>query len=280
MTYNKEYYRSVIEERFEGEARRVLLRQLELFYSCPPVQKRKVEVGESLILHRDNLMHGIFGGLSEFDFTVENGFVAIDFTDTSRENKIKNGVGMWKFEKDIALSDYIYKYSGFTITYTVGRGPEAERRSEMIPYRKFDEFTEKINNDESIWMYWGEKTKEVSFLPSLVAEKRQIAFIFGIDSEEAREMRRADIWNTDFSPETLEPFLDYRYYPKFLELRFHPTAQDTDREAAIMFGLPASLIEGVFVGRKIENDPTALAHIKEKLPDCYIVGLDGKILVN
>ena len=276
--YNRKYYESGIKERFSGEVRTLLLRQLELFYTCPKAVKRKVAVGESLILHRENLLHGIFGELSEFDFAVENGFVATDFTDAPRENKIKNGVGVWKFSEDIALSDYIRNYSGFTVAYTVGRGPEAEVRYKMIPYHCFDKVTEEINNDENLWMYWGEKTKEVSFLPSLVSEKRKIAFILNFDSECAREMRRADIWNPDFSDAFLEPFLDYRYYPKFLALRSHPTAQDTDRESAVMFGFPAALIEGVFVGRKIERDEKALCHIKEKLPDCYIVGLDGKVL--
>lgn len=46
-----------------------------------------------------------------------------------------------------------------------------------------------------------------------------------------------------------------------------------------MFGLLSTLIEGVFVGRKIEDDGNALKYIKEKLPDCYICNLDGKIIV-
>ena len=46
-----------------------------------------------------------------------------------------------------------------------------------------------------------------------------------------------------------------------------------------MFGLPSSLIEGVFVGRKIEQDKEALNYIKSKLPDCYICNLDGKVII-
>ena len=52
----------------------------------------------------------------------------------------------------------------------------------------------------------------------------------------------------------------------------------TDRETAIMFGLPSKLIEGVFVGRKVENDDNMLDYIKDKLPDCYICNLDGKVI--
>lgn len=177
------------------------------------------------------------------------------------------------------MKDYISKYSGFTITYTIGRGPGAKEISELIPYHKFDDYTEKINNDNDIWTYWGDKTKEVSFLPSLVSDKRQIAFILNMESNHAKELAYADVWNTKFDEEILRPFLDSRYYPKFLDERFNRNASTTDRESAIMFGLPSALIEGVFVGRKIENDKKAIEYIKSKLPDCYICNLDGKVIV-
>ncbi len=69
-----------------------------------------------------------------------------------------------------------------------------------------------------------------------------------------------------------EPFID--------ELLNEPrNASTTDRESAIMFGLPISFVEGIFVGRKIENDNEVLNYIKSKLPDCYICNLDGKVIM-
>ena len=70
-------------------------------------------------------------------------------------------------------------------------------------------------------------------------------------------------------------------YPKYIlkQDRINRNASTTDRESVIMFGLPASLIEGIFVGRKIENDEKSLNYIKDKLPDCYICNLDGKVIV-
>jgi hypothetical protein len=47
-----------------------------------------------------------------------------------------------------------------------------------------------------------------------------------------------------------------------------------------MFGLPSKLIEGVFVGRKVEQDKELLNYIKEQLPDCYICNLDGKVIIS
>lgn len=101
-----------------------------------------------------------------------------------------------------------------------------------------------------------------------------------MESTYAKELCKADVWNTNLDEETLKPFLDYRYFEKFLKERFNRTASTTDRESAIIFGLPSSLIEGIFVGRKLEKDKYALNYIKSKLPDCYICNLDGKVIVS
>lgn len=276
---NKEKYIEYAKKTFQGKALELVLNNIELFYKNEKIEKNKYQVGEEVKLKKGTYMHGIPGLLDNFDWIVEHGFVAIDFTGNSEgKNKIKNSIGMWNIQEDILLKDYIIKYSGVTITYTIGREPGSKEVSKMIPYHKFDEETEKINNDEDIWTYWAEKTKEVTFLPSLVSDKRQIAFILNMESDYVKEIIKADAWNTELDEETLKEFLDYRYYPKFLELRFNKVATTTDRESAIMFGLPATLIEGVLVGRKLEQDKDSLKHIKEKLPDCYICNIDGKII--
>ena len=66
------------------------------------------------------------------------------------------------------------------------------------------------------------------------------------------------------------------FLPEMLQGNFN--AATTDREAAIMFGITPRLIEGVLVGRKIENDKQALSYINSKLPDCYICNLDGIVI--
>lgn len=278
---NKEKYIEDINNRFNGKARDILLNQVELFYQTnQDIGKTKYNVGDAVKLTKGTFIHGIFGEIDNFDFTINNGFIATDFTDEPRDNKICNSVGMWNIQEDILLKDYINQYSGFTITYSIGRGPGSKTVSKLIPYHKFDEVTETINDDDEIWSYWGDKTKEVSFIPSLVSNKRQISFILNMDSDYAKKMAYNDVWNLDFDEETLKPFLDYRYIEKFIEQdRINRDASTTDRESAIMFGLPASLIEGIFVGRKIENDEKSIKYIKEKLPDCYICNLDGKVII-
>lgn len=277
---NEQKYLNDIENRFEGKTKELLINHVKLFYSGTEyIAKNKYNIGEEVKLKKGTFIHGIFGGLENFDFTVENGFIAVDFTEEPRNNKICNSVGMWNIKEDMLLKDYINQYSGFTISYSIGRGPGSKNESMLIPYHKFDEVTEKINNDDEIWMYWGDQTKEVRFIPSLVSDKRQIAFILNMDSDYAKKLAYDDVWNTEFDEEMLKPFLDYRYVEKFINQdRINRDASTTDRESAIMFGLPVKLIEGVFVGRKIENNKEALEYIKSKLPECYICNLDGIVI--
>ena len=275
---NKQNYIEYAKKTFQGKALELVLNNIELFYKNEKIEKNKYQVGEEVKLKKGTYMHGIPGLLDNFDWIVENGFISNDFTEENIHNKIRHSIGMWVIQKDCLLQDYIKDYSGFTITYTIGRGPGSKEVTKLIPYHKFDEETEKINDDESIWMYWGDQTKEIRFMPSLVSNKRQIAFILNMESDYAKEMIKKDVWNIELVEEELKEFLDYRYYENFLKERVNRTAQTTDRESAIIFGLPSSLIEGVLVGRKLEQNKESLNHIKEKLPDCYICNIDGKII--
>ena len=275
---NKQNYIEYAKKTFQGKALELVLNNIELFYKNEKIEKNKYQVGEEVKLKKGTYMHGIPGLLDNFDWIVENGFISNDFTEENIHNKIRHSIGMWVIQKDCLLQEYIKNYSGFTITYTIGRGPGSKEVTKLIPYHKFDEETEKINNDENIWMYWGDQTKEIRFMPSLVSNKRQIAFILNMESDYAKEMIKKDVWNIELVEEELKDFLDYRYYENFLKERVNRTAQTTDRESAIMFGLPATLIEGVLVGRKLEQDKDSLKHIKEKLSDCYICNIDGKII--
>lgn len=278
---NKDKYIIDVINRFSGNAREILLKQIELFYDVDnQITKNRYSIGDDVKLKKGTFIHGIFGELENFDFTIENGFISTDFTSEARPNKINNSVGMWNIQDDMLLKEYIKQYSGFTISYSIGRGPGSKKISKLIPYHKFDEVTEEINNNEEIWSYWGEQTKEVRFIPSLVSDKRQIAFILNMDSDYAKKLAYNDVWNLDFDKDTLTSFLDCRYVEKFInEDRIKRDAITTDRESAIMFGLPINLVEGVFVGRKIEKDNRALDYIKSKLPDCYVCNLDGKVIV-
>ena len=280
---DKEKYIKYANNTFEGQAKEIVLNHIELFYDeSIQIKKKHYNVGDDVFLKKGSFMHGIPDEPGFFEFIVENGFVSSDFSNTATgTNKIRNSIGMWNIKEDCYLKDYIVNYSGFTITYKIGRGHPSccPIKSELIPYHKFDEFTERINDDPDIYLYWGDKTKEVTFLPSLVSNKRQIAFILNMESEYAKKIAYSDVWNTDFDEEVLKEFLDYRYFPEFIKLRFNKDASSTDRESSIMFGVPSKLIEGILVGRNTEKDDEKIKYIKSKLPDCYICNLDGKVII-
>lgn len=273
----KEDYILDINNRFMGDSKELLIKQLELFYKKDVIiEKNKYKISEKVKLKKGTFIHGIPGEINDFDFIIKNkGFISSDFTFKSKQNKICNSVGMWNIKEDCYLRDYINTYSGFTITYCT---QESSFISKLIPYHKFDEVTEKINNDEGVWNYWGEQTKEVRFLPSLVSNKRQIAFILNMESSYAKAIAKSDVWILD--KDVVKSFINNEYYLRFLEERKNRNATTTDRECAIVFGVPAILIEGVLVGRKLECDKEKLDYIKSKLPDCYICNLDGKVIIS
>ena len=53
----------------------------------------------------------------------------------------------------------------------------------------------------------------------------------------------------------------------------------TNREGAIILGIPSCFIEGILVGRILEHNPEKLAMIKKYFSDCYICNLDGKVIM-
>ena len=120
---NKEKYIKIINNRFDNKTKEILLNQLELFYDTKiQVNKNRYDIGDEVMIKRGSFMHGIPDEPNFFEFIVENGFISSDFSNTATgTNKIKNSIGMWNIKEDCLLKDYIINYSGFTITYKIGR---------------------------------------------------------------------------------------------------------------------------------------------------------------
>ena len=130
---DKEKYLNDINKRFTGQTKEILKDQVNLFYDeNMEIKKNKYSENEMVKLKKGTFIHGIFGELENFDCTIKNGFISTDFTSDPRPNKICNSVGMWNIKEDILLKDYINEYSGFTITYTIGRGPESKEVSKYL----------------------------------------------------------------------------------------------------------------------------------------------------
>ena len=67
-------------------------------------------------------------------------------------------------------------------------------------------------------------------------------------------------------------------YEGFIRERKNKDDFFTDRESAIIFGIPANFIEGILVGRIYEKDKKILNEIKHLLQNAYICNIDGKVI--
>lgn len=281
----KEEYINFANNNFEGKALELVIENINLYYKENVfVEKNKYSLGEDVFVKKGTFLHGLGGSPDSynnfriFDFVCKNGFIGGDFNERPTV-KILNSVGMWNIRKDQLLSQYIKDYSGVTIKYRVGnREIGLTDYYELCNCDNMENRLKELNNQEEVWQWSCEQTKEVRFVPSLFSEKNQIAFILNMESEYAKECARYDVWNLEFRNEDIMKYFCSKYFlPEMLEGNFN--AATTDRESAIMFGLSPKLIEGILVGRKIENDKESLEYIKSKLPDCYICNLDGKVIV-
>ena len=280
----REEYEKYINDKFDGKAKELLLKNVDLYYQDDiKAKKNKYNIGDLVFLKKGSFIHGL-GGSPEsyndfkiFDYVCKNGFIGGDFNDRPTV-KILNSVGMWNIKKDMYLKDYIELYSGVTLMYRVGdRQRGLTNYFELVPYNRIVDRMVELNNDKDVWQWSCEQTKEVRFVPSLFSDKNQIAFILNMESDYAKEVAKQDVWNPEYRNEEIMKYFCSPYFlPEMLEGDFN--AATSDRESAIMFGITPKLIEGVLVGRMIENDPEAIKYIKNKLPDCYICNIDGEVI--
>ena len=91
-------------------------------------------------------------------------------------------------------------------------------------------------------------------MPSYQQKNVQIGIIFNRNNCYVKELLKGDILNTTICDEDVKPFINEWFYERFLKDRKEKDAFFTDRESAIIFGLPACFIEGILVGRKYEKD--------------------------
>ncbi len=282
---NKEKYIKYAEENFEGQALKLILKNIDLYYQDNiEIIKNKYKKDEDVFVKKGTFIHGLGGSpdsynsFKVFDYVCENGFIGGDFNGRPTV-KILNSVGMWNIQEDKYLKDYIKEYSGVTIKYRIGdRERGLTDYYELCSSDNMENRLRELNDNNDVWQWSCEQTKEVRFIPSLFSNKNQIAFILNMESDYAKEAANQDVWNPEYRKEEIMKCFCSKYFLKeMLEGNFN--ASTTNRESAIMFGLSPKLIEGVLVGRKIEHDNESLEYIKSKLPDCYICNLDGKVII-
>lgn len=279
----KEDYIKITKKRFKGKfgkkalGKNIMLKQIDNFYNALNNYKlpdHNYNIGDKVYLKKGTLLHGTYKNIEGLEEIVKNGLVSSWFID-ARDSKYPSSVGVWNLKQDYYLSDYINYYSGGTIRYFNHQNNDSITK--VIKYDELNNFIDDFkSNDYLVWKM--EQTKEARFLPSLVQNIVQIGIIFNSNNEEIKPLLKNDILSLSMSDLEVKDFVNEKYYKEFIKYRLVKDDFFTDRESAILFGIPSCFIEGILVGREYEKDENMLNRIKGLLPNAYICNLDGMVI--
>lgn len=276
----KEDYIKRAKKKFRGKARKIVLEQIDNYYSTLnlKISYTTYKEGDIVYLKKGTLLHGTYRNIEGLIDIVNNGLIASIFTN-GRLSKYPSCVSVWNLKNDYKLKDYINYYSGGTIKYNgliINNEYSQECSTEIIPYDEMCNINKYIlNNKCRMWTM--EQTKEARFLPSLIQDIVEIGIIFNGYCK----LLSGDILNPNNIDDCLvKKFINQDYdINSFISGRHNKDDYFTDREYAIIFGIPSNLIEGILVGKIYEKDENILNEIKRLLPNCYICNLDGRVIV-
>lgn len=275
---------NLIKQKFTDKSQLIMVNQFRIFCEIENIDyssSRKYNLGDEVVLKKGTLLHGTYKNLEGLKYIATAGLISSDFID-SRKSKYPACVSVWKLKEDYKLKDYINLYSGATVKYSgllVDNEYSQKIKTDIISYDDLFQINEILRqNPCRIWNM--EQTKEARFLPSLVQDKVQIGIIFKNNNDVNRLVENGDILDVsvvdDFS---VKEFVNSDYYERFINDRKIKDDFFTDRESAILYGIPSNCIEGILVGRTYEKDSEKLKKIKEILPNVYICNLDGCVIV-
>lgn len=282
---NKDEYIKIVNknEYLDSNGKKILIEQIGKYYEVKnySIKKDTYNIGDEVKLKKGTLLHGTYKNIDGLKEILKDGLISSWFID-GRISKYPSSVGIWNLKKDYYLKDYIDLYSGGTIMYcgVFENGKDTQQnKTEVIPYTEMTNIIDMVSKvDCHMWTL--EQTKEARFMPSLVQDRVQIGIIFNGSNKYLAELLKGDILNpNNINDNDVKPFINQDYYEKFIKNRKSKDDFFTDRESAVLFGIPSNFIEGILVGRKYENDNKILAELKTLLPDVYICNLDGKVIV-
>ena len=277
---NKEDYIKIVNEKLTGNSKQIMLNQIDRYYNSKNyIIKKDNKTGEKVLLKKGTLLHGTYKNIEGLREIIKNGLISSWFIN-ARTSKYPSSVGVWNLKQDYLLKDYIDFYSGGTILYSgifENNIDTGCNKTAIIPYSKMNNIINEITKiDCHKWNI--EQTKEARFMPSLVQDRVQIGIIFNGENDYIHELLKGDILSNNISDIDVKDFVNPIYYETFIKDRKRKDDLFTDRESAILFGIPSNFIEGILVGRKYEKDIEILKEIKKLLPKAYICNLDGIII--
>lgn len=259
---NKSDYIKIVKNRLDGKSREIMINQINNYYNAKNyiLPNHNYKIGDEVILKKGTLLHGTYKNFDGLDEIVKDGLISSWFID-GRGSKYPSSVGVWNLKKDYTLKEYINFYSGGTVRYF--NQLDGNKETEVVSYDNMPSIMNRII--EKGYLAWGiEQTKEAKFMPSLVQDIIQIGIIFNKNGVNKSNLLHGDVLNTKYINDIdIKPFINEKYYEKFIFDRQNKDDFFTDRESAILFGIPSNLIEGILVGRKYENDKSKLKEIKK-----------------
>ena len=265
----------IVNKKYNKNSKKIIKEQIESYNVLKniKIKKKKYEIGDKVYLKKGILLHGTYKNLEGLKEIVKNGLISSDFT-KGRNSKYPSCVGVWNLKKDYYLKDYVNFYSGGTVSIMNSDG--SKRKTKVIPYDKMNTIMNNFTKDKNCFRWYMEQTKEARFMPSLSQDEVQIGIIFS-KNKHMKELLKGDILN-NLSDKEVKSFVNPKYYEKFIIDRKSKDDFFTDRESAVLYGIPSNFIEGILVGRKYEKNKIVLNKIKNLLPDCYICNLDGIVI--
>ena len=281
----KENYINIVNKKLKNNSKKIMLEQIDNYYNALEKEKKmkhNYKIGDEVFLKKGTLLHGTYKNMEGLKEIVKDGLISSWFID-GRLSKYPSSVGVWNLKQDYLLKNYINFYSGGTIMYCglLDNGIDTQKnKTSVIPYNEMMNINN-IATNVDCHMWFLEQTKEGRFMPSLAQNRVQIGIIFNGEYVNKSNLLNGDILNPEIIDDiSVEAFVNPDYYDKFIIHRKNKDDFFTDRESAVLFGIPSCFIEGILVGREYERDNKILNEIKELLPDCYICNLDGKVIID
>lgn len=264
------YLERVDSFNLNANTKSILKEQIELFYTYKETEK--TISNPEITLTPNNLIHGSRANLETLEIISKTGLISSEFYEEINPNKKKPYViELWDVKENIKLSDWIKKYAGVTIDF---KDREGKIYKSIIS--SFDDIKNNIQKESNFRDYIIYQNQEQRFIPNDIVENAAtVAFIIEYNNND--KLIKNDIFNQEFSNQIIKDILPEWFYEKYLKNRTFDN-YETGREKAILFGIPATMIKGIIVSRKIEKDLNYLKKIKDLFPWCYICNIDGIII--
>lgn len=278
---NKEEKKHIIHKYFKFKKQTIDLftKQLDEFYKLEnnyTNAENTYKVNDNVMLDKNTLIHGSRATIETLDKISKNGLIAPEFLDTytkiDKNKKKPFVVEFWKSAESISLKGFIDKYCGVTIEV---RGKDDKVFNRIIS--PIDSIEKEILNLQGYRDYIIYQNQEQRYLPNEYNHNATMAFIV-TQNKENENLLKNDIFSTNFDKQILKSIIPKWFYKKYMKNRNFDISE-TGRERAIIYGIPACLIEGILVNREIEQNIEVLNKIKVIFPKCYICNIDGKVIV-